>query len=429
MTARHDSPRLKDHRGQRCFVLRPFSADYQNVWDLAIKPAIEKVGLDPWDGQEERLGTNVIHKDISGLIWNSRVIVADLTGRNPNVMYELGMAHSAKKPVILVIEESEIPPFDIAHIRYLKYSSKALKELQIQLSERILSTINLGNDEAPDFFPELQALTEDLKREVTYLRSTLVDIEVELAPASADLFFNDQLVGTGSRKISVNPQATRNTVSASTVGFFEHHSAISEDEIAKGRIAITLERVHKPDVEIMSRLSSRVPAWLRDRRKDPHNPVLMRAISSYLILIGERNDAYQEILDLLSVAPGWYMAINQMGFYYGVAGDYENAIPYYKKTAAICDHHYIGNFNLACVYSLKSEFEKCLYHLSQIASNEQAAQSLKDAHTRLSHDPDFQNIIKDPTYGKKFRDIELALFPDAKEIDLQKPELGGYYTF
>src|SRR4051794_16675899 len=98
-----------------CFVIRPFSPLMQNVWDLAIKPAVEAAGLKPWDGQESSLGTNVIHRDISRLVWNSTLIVADLTDRNPNVMYELGLAHAAKKPTILLLEEGDLPPLDVSH--------------------------------------------------------------------------------------------------------------------------------------------------------------------------------------------------------------------------------------------------------------------------------------------------------------------------
>ena len=89
-----------------CFVLMPFAPEFKNQWELAFIPAIESVNLRPFRGDEEALGTNMIIKDVTKSIYDARIIVADLTGRNPNVMYELGLAHAAKKPVIMLVQNS-----------------------------------------------------------------------------------------------------------------------------------------------------------------------------------------------------------------------------------------------------------------------------------------------------------------------------------
>ena len=94
-----------------CFVLMPFSKEFNNQWELAFIPAIESAGLKPWRGDEESLGTNIIIHDITRSIYDAEVIIADLTGRNPNIMYVLGLAHAAKKNVIMLIQdERDIPP-------------------------------------------------------------------------------------------------------------------------------------------------------------------------------------------------------------------------------------------------------------------------------------------------------------------------------
>lgn len=49
------------------------------------------------------------------------MIVADLTGRNPNVFYELGLAHVVGVPAILLSQDHEIPAFDTAHRRQIRY--------------------------------------------------------------------------------------------------------------------------------------------------------------------------------------------------------------------------------------------------------------------------------------------------------------------
>ena len=58
-------------------------------------------------------------------IWNaicaSQIVIADCTGRNPNVFYEIGVAHTVGKPVILLTQIVEDVPFDLRHIRFIKY--------------------------------------------------------------------------------------------------------------------------------------------------------------------------------------------------------------------------------------------------------------------------------------------------------------------
>jgi tetratricopeptide (TPR) repeat protein len=415
---------------ERCFVLRPFSHLMQNVWDLAIKPAVQEAGLEPWDGQEERLGTNVVHKDISHLIWTSRLVIADLTGSSPNVMYELGLAHAAKKPTILLVEEDEKPPFDITHIRYLKYSKNNLKGLQIALVLRIKSTLDSRNDRhKEDFFPELNVVTDELRREIDYLRANTHRIQIDIIPSCGDIFFNDRLLGTGGQQILVNSKFGRNTISASTVGFLEHHSEISSDHLAAGKMEIRLEKFHVSGENDATRLARRVPRWLRDRRRDPQNPVLMRAISSYLLTTGEEKDAFDEIEDLLAVAPDWYMSINQLGFYYGSTGRLDDALKYYRRVSALKPDHFIGYFNQACILALLGRLDESLVALSEILRNDDATASIRETLEELSHDPDFDRLIADNRLSQKFREIELELFPGATEFDWKNRDSRNYYTF
>ena len=59
--------------------------------------------------------------EIWALIIRSRFIVADCTGRNPNVFYEIGIAHTIGKPVIAITQSTTDVPFDLTHRRYIEY--------------------------------------------------------------------------------------------------------------------------------------------------------------------------------------------------------------------------------------------------------------------------------------------------------------------
>ena len=61
--------------------------------------------------------------DIWSAINAARIIVADCTGRNPNVMYEIGLAHAIGKYTILLAQSIRDVPFDLRHLRYIIYSN------------------------------------------------------------------------------------------------------------------------------------------------------------------------------------------------------------------------------------------------------------------------------------------------------------------
>jgi hypothetical protein len=77
-----------------------------------------------------------ITDDIWRSINESRFSIADLTKRNPNVFYEVGLAHALHKPVILITQSQDIP-FDVKEVRNLHYDPNDLTSLRLILPEYI----------------------------------------------------------------------------------------------------------------------------------------------------------------------------------------------------------------------------------------------------------------------------------------------------
>ena len=74
----------------------------------------------------------------------AKVLVAELTGRNPNVFYELGLAHALNKPVVLVSSNQADVPFDLQHIRVIYYDMRDPfwgEKLIAKVSENIVSAL------------------------------------------------------------------------------------------------------------------------------------------------------------------------------------------------------------------------------------------------------------------------------------------------
>lgn len=122
-------------------VMMPFSPEFDHTYQ-AIRAVCDTVGLrceradDVWDD-------STIIQDVFSLIFRSAVIIVDLSGRNSNVMYETGIAHTLGRPVVPISRSVETLPFDLAHHRTLSYleSVEGLAEMQARLQRRLRTLI------------------------------------------------------------------------------------------------------------------------------------------------------------------------------------------------------------------------------------------------------------------------------------------------
>jgi hypothetical protein len=80
-----------------------------------------------------------VMQDVVSLIDRSRVVIADCTDRNPNVFYEIGIAHTLGREVILITQDEADIPFDLRHLRYVRYlrNGEGLKSLAKNLRARL----------------------------------------------------------------------------------------------------------------------------------------------------------------------------------------------------------------------------------------------------------------------------------------------------
>ena len=105
-----------------CFVIMPFAAPLGEYFSKIYEPAIQKAGLKAVRADDDIFGTGKIIDQIWNGINSAKVLIAELTNRNPNVYYELGIAHALKKPVVLVCSNEQDVPFDLKHIRVIYYN-------------------------------------------------------------------------------------------------------------------------------------------------------------------------------------------------------------------------------------------------------------------------------------------------------------------
>lgn len=122
------------------FVLTPFHDNLQNDFQTVVQVGHE-LGLTVMRG-DERTTQSDIFPQLLKLLVTAKVVVANISGRNPNVFYELGIAHALDKPVILLARSDTKIPFDVTAKRIVFYSSDSeLREgLLKMLAKTMIST-------------------------------------------------------------------------------------------------------------------------------------------------------------------------------------------------------------------------------------------------------------------------------------------------
>jgi hypothetical protein len=126
------------------FVLMPFSTELKPIYATHIKKVAQDLNLSVARA-DDFFNTHEIIQDVWQGIATSRLLIADCTGKNPNVFYEIGMAHSIGKPVILISQTLEDIPFDLRHRRVIvyKYTPPGMMEFEEQLTATITSTLGI----------------------------------------------------------------------------------------------------------------------------------------------------------------------------------------------------------------------------------------------------------------------------------------------
>lgn len=118
-------------------VMMPFDSRYDAVYE-AIRDACGDHNLET-KRVDEIYGPRVVVDDIFKTIVQSRFVVSDLTKKNPNVLYETGIAHARNCDVLIVVQNEDDIPFDLRHIRFVKYlpNSEGLRRLRTDLGRSV----------------------------------------------------------------------------------------------------------------------------------------------------------------------------------------------------------------------------------------------------------------------------------------------------
>ncbi len=122
------------------FVCVPFALEYNDFYEVGIKPVITDCGYKCVRANEIEHNKgilNIIYEQIE----SSHIVIADMTGSNPNIYYEVGYAHALGKEVILLIQQTDDLPFDLRSFNHIVYNGQ-ITLLKEKLSKRLNGLLN-----------------------------------------------------------------------------------------------------------------------------------------------------------------------------------------------------------------------------------------------------------------------------------------------
>ena len=136
-----------------CFVIMPFGektdvdgsiVNFDAVYDQLIKPTIDSLDMECVRADLID-GAGFIHRKMFQHVYDADVSVVDITSLNPNVFYELGMRHTVKQCVTVLIQRKGTKiPFNIRQLNVIEYEDISVQEKLDQAKRRIATFITNG---------------------------------------------------------------------------------------------------------------------------------------------------------------------------------------------------------------------------------------------------------------------------------------------
>lgn len=125
----------------KAFVAMQFSDPYSEVYRDAVAPLVAEIGFEPLRIDDVH-SPGIIINDILSNLEEASIVIAEVSERNANVYYELGIAHALGKPTVLMASKGTSLPFDVGPHRCIFYENTIAGRARLQEAlKKALSTI------------------------------------------------------------------------------------------------------------------------------------------------------------------------------------------------------------------------------------------------------------------------------------------------
>jgi len=235
-------PRRKSPTKRKlCFVISPFGGWFDTYYEEIFQPAIKKAGLAPCRADDLFRPSSIV-QDIWQYVQDAEIVLADLTGKNPNVLYELGLAHALDKPVVMVSQVLEDVPFDLRALRVTTYDTEDPKWAS-NLHDSIASALN-----------EVLKVPQSAVLQ-PFNRSTEQKPLTPSEVTSAEIQMLERRVNSLQAQIAASPPATKRRTRIAPKEAIEIMAALRKEGVPDDVISSRLEDGNVPRSWVSKRLA------------------------------------------------------------------------------------------------------------------------------------------------------------------------------
>lgn len=180
-TEKKKTEKQESAKQKSCFIITPIGDENSEIRRKAdglieaiVKPVLENLGYVPIIPHTMTKPGSITTQVVEHIL-SSDMVIANLTGLNPNVMYELAVRHAVRKPIVCVVENGTKLPFDIAQDRVILYSDEffRVETLKKDLKQMIESASKMGKGEIDNPIYRAQS-------------NTMVQRQLEKSPNTTD---------------------------------------------------------------------------------------------------------------------------------------------------------------------------------------------------------------------------------------------------
>lgn len=191
------SIKLRSEDMKKCFVVSPIGDEGSEIRKRAdqmfkyiIAPVCEETGFEPIRVDKLNQPDSITQTIIDYLL-QSELVIADITGHNPNAFYEMGYRASTGKPIIHLKCKNERIPFDIAGIRAFDYDLSDLDSVE-EIKSRLIKTIGaLSFDTKSDQNNEDDSDTKEMNGDISQLIPILYEIQDDISQLKKEIHNKD----------------------------------------------------------------------------------------------------------------------------------------------------------------------------------------------------------------------------------------------
>ncbi|MGP6136469.1 MULTISPECIES: hypothetical protein [Enterobacteriaceae] len=220
---------------KKCFIMMPIAehkdyppGHFQRVYDYLIKPACEIAGMEAYRADDNK-ASDMIMLDILQQLVECDMAICDISSRNANVFFELGLRQAFNKKTILITDGLQSAPFDISGLRHVSYSHSlrvdtVAKEVP-EIADMLIKTDKLPDNKVNSIVQLLQIKPAKVEtKELSTIDTVVFDMFSQLKEQINNMTLdasNRRLSSTTRNKAYSSDLANRTLLVGSGVSFFE----------------------------------------------------------------------------------------------------------------------------------------------------------------------------------------------------------------